>query len=79
MRQVFIPSDFQIPKKVELGNYFLIPISTKNVAEDLEVLTNNAEAIVRQRGGGESKNRWPLCGVQDMLYTPATSFSSHGF
>lgn len=67
MRQAFVPSGFVAPKKVILGDYYLVPITTKDTYEDWIVLIANAETIVKTRGGG-SREEWPFtCTLEEDL------------
>lgn len=61
MRKPLVPKSFEVPAKYEFGDYYLIPITTHEVDEDLAVLLRNADAITHQRGGGSSGtwDGWP--------------------
>lgn len=59
MRTPLVASEFVVPAQTKLGDYTLCPISTDNAVEDWLVLTANADAIVRQRGGSVSLTEWP--------------------
>jgi len=59
MRTSFVPPDFRIPLKTDLdADNYLIPITTKDLNEDWQVILNNADAITKTRGGGSRKD-WP--------------------
>jgi hypothetical protein len=59
MRTSFVPPDFNIPAKTALGtDYYLIPINTNNLMEDWQIIINNADSIIKTRGGG-SRKEWP--------------------
>ena len=58
MRVPFVPKDFKPPKEVSLGKYKLLPITTNDVNEDLQVIRSNAEIILKLRGG--SRDGWPF-------------------
>lgn len=55
----FVPKNFTAPQKVNLGDYYLVPITAANAKEDWDVLNANAETITQLRGGG-STNAWPV-------------------
>jgi len=59
MRETFVPQDFEVPQRKEFGNYFVEPITTDMVDEDLKTLLANADMIVQLRGGSGSKDEWP--------------------
>jgi hypothetical protein len=58
-REQFTPLDFSVPQNTELGNYVVVPISTKDVDDDLRALLANADIITQQRGGDGDRNKWP--------------------
>lgn len=65
MRKPFISRNFKAPQKADLGDYYLTPISTKDVIEDWQVLLDNAEMISRLRRGG-SRQDWPFkCSLEE--------------
>lgn len=58
MRTSFVPQDFTAPRSARIGNFVAKPITTDETMEDWLVLLANADAIVKQRGGG-SREEWP--------------------
>lgn len=58
MRERFVPIDFERPMEADLGEYKLVAITMGDTEEDLSVLLQNADTIVKQRGGG-TKDGWP--------------------
>ncbi len=68
MRTPFVPVDFTVPAEAHLGEYSLHTITTKDTAEDVRVLTANADAIVQQRGGTADRQKWPyVCSFDEDL------------
>lgn len=59
MRTPFVSKDFIAPESAIVGEYKLVPITTKDTMEDWLVLTTNAEIISKTRGGGTTEE-WPF-------------------
>ena len=58
MRQSFVPKSFTPPQQSQISDeYYVEPINTSHTEEDLRTITNNAETIIKLRGG--SRNGWP--------------------
>lgn len=57
-KQRFVPIDFKPPEKVDISDYYLVPITTDITMEDWIVIKANADMIVQLRGGG-SRKEWP--------------------
>lgn len=58
MRQPFVPASFTPPLRSQISDkYYVEQINTSHTKEDLTVITNNAGAIIKLRGG--SKDGWP--------------------
>jgi hypothetical protein len=59
MRTAFVPKTFVPPQRVDMGEYYLVPITTKETMEDWHVIVDNAETISTVRGAG-SRSEWPF-------------------
>jgi hypothetical protein len=59
MNKPFVPKNFIPPGKDSLNDeIYLVPITTKDVTEDWQVILNNADTIRKTRGAG-SRSEWP--------------------
>lgn len=58
MRQLFVPTLFTPPLRSQISDeYYVEPINTSHTKEDLQIITHNAETIIKLRGG--SRHGWP--------------------
>ena len=60
----FVPNDFKTPEKYVFGDYYLVPITTRDAIEDWLQVVNNAEIIVKLRGGGVTVDQW-RCSLEE--------------